>query len=179
MASNLMSLPLEIRDQIYDYVLSDDHDIFAHGVPALLKVRLELTQEIYSYRRLTSTIPITDNNLFLTEPEFTHQPNEALRKISRFENDTRKKALLVVCKSITPPQAVYENIFEPGSEEDIFDRAAYTWWQRHFVFSKATLFAEYLASKGANAVVDRECECAFALHPREVRDRAMRAIISG
>lgn len=70
MASNLMSLPLEIRYQIYGYVLSDDHDIFAHGVPAFLKVRLELTQEIYSYRRLTSTIPITDNNFFLTEPEF-------------------------------------------------------------------------------------------------------------
>ncbi|KEQ87692.1 hypothetical protein M438DRAFT_352481 [Aureobasidium pullulans EXF-150] len=151
MASNLMSLPLEVKDQIYGYVLSDDHDIFAHGVPALLK-----THEYYPYHR-----------------------QQSLRKISRFENDTRKKALLVVCKSITPPQAVYENIFELRSEEDIFDRAAYTWWQRHFVFSKATLFAEYLASKGANAVVDRECECAFALLPREVRDRAMRAIISG
>lgn len=46
MASNLMSLPLEVRDQIYGYVLSDDHDIFAHGVPALLEVRLELTRDI-------------------------------------------------------------------------------------------------------------------------------------
>ncbi|THY44327.1 hypothetical protein D6C99_06802 [Aureobasidium pullulans] len=45
---------------IYDHALEDDYDIFAKGVQAILKVCPEITREIYSYRRIYTTIIVTE-----------------------------------------------------------------------------------------------------------------------
>ncbi|THY28169.1 hypothetical protein D6D01_03986 [Aureobasidium pullulans] len=59
MATGFRSSPLEVRNMIYDHALEDDYDIFTKGVQAILKLCPEITREIYSYRRIYTTIIVT------------------------------------------------------------------------------------------------------------------------
>ncbi|KAI5256791.1 hypothetical protein E4T42_01486 [Aureobasidium subglaciale] len=76
MATGFLTLPLEIRNKIYDYALEEEHDYFVKGVPALLKISPSLTREIYYYRKIVTTLPIlrTDyrrSRSLATNPEQT------------------------------------------------------------------------------------------------------------
>ncbi|KAI5239724.1 hypothetical protein E4T42_08600 [Aureobasidium subglaciale] len=62
MTSIFPSLPLELRNKIYDYILYD-HDFIIHGLPSLYKTKLNLTQELYSYRKFMIPFVITQHSL--------------------------------------------------------------------------------------------------------------------
>ena len=84
------SLPLELRNAVYDYALQDDHDFFADGVPALFKVCPEITREIYSYRKIITTTII---NAHTPGPLETKDQN--WDKITKFKQKKNTKGLVV------------------------------------------------------------------------------------
>lgn len=57
-----LSLPLELRNKVYDYAISDGHDIIADGTPPLYEVHPEITRELYSYRNSIVKVPLTKDS---------------------------------------------------------------------------------------------------------------------
>ncbi|CAD0088690.1 unnamed protein product [Aureobasidium vineae] len=97
--TNIKSLPLELRSIIYDHALSDDHNIITDGIPALLKVCLEITREIYSNRKIVSTIHITHET---TWSNVTDSPkHRCLDIMTRFNQKENAKGLLILFKPLT------------------------------------------------------------------------------
>lgn len=92
------SLPLELRNQIYDYVLSDGHDILTDGMPALYKVHPDMTRELYSYRDFMIRVPITQESPF-SPRESLPQPllqSRLLDLAATFKSKKEQKRRLVV-----------------------------------------------------------------------------------
>ncbi|CAD0094536.1 unnamed protein product [Aureobasidium mustum] len=88
--TSFYSLPIELRNAVYDYALQDDHDFFADGVPALFKVCPEITQEIYSYRKTITTISINVDTPGDIEDEDLHRA-----MITKFKQKQNTKGLVV------------------------------------------------------------------------------------
>lgn len=88
--TNFRSLPLELRSIIYEYALQDNHDFFTDGVPALFKVCPHITREIYSYRKIVTTVSISSNTPGLIEKEDLHRAI-----ITKFNQKQNTKGLLV------------------------------------------------------------------------------------
>ena len=97
MATGFRSLPLEVRNMIYDHALEDDYDIFTKGVQAILKVCPEITREIYSYRRIYTTIIVTE----FPQRMDPFQINRIFGKAKRFN--------MVRCKAMPLPVAISGN----------------------------------------------------------------------
>lgn len=96
--ATFLSLPLELRNQIYDYALSDGHDIITDGMPALYKIHPAITRELYSYRDLIITIPITQElpfNLRESPPQPLLQ-SRILDLAATFKSKKEQKRRLVV-----------------------------------------------------------------------------------
>ncbi|KAG9584036.1 hypothetical protein KCU78_g14049, partial [Aureobasidium melanogenum] len=75
---------------IYDYALKEDHDVFADGAPALFKVCPNITKEIYSYRKIITTMSVDPDTRGLIENEDLHQAI-----ISKFKQKQNAKGLVV------------------------------------------------------------------------------------
>ena len=105
MATGFRSLPLEVRNMIYDHTLEDDYDIFAKGVQAILKVCPEITREIYSYRRIYTTIIVTE----FPQRMDPFQINRIFGKAKRFNMVEGRKGLVVRCKAMPLPVAISGN----------------------------------------------------------------------
>ncbi|KAI4718355.1 hypothetical protein E4T48_05438 [Aureobasidium sp. EXF-10727] len=95
---NFNSLPLEVRNMIYDYALDPNHDIFTNGVPALLRVCPHLAREIYSYRKIVTTtyINVSDIHAWSEETEQKHY-----EMVARFERKENTKGMVVVFERYT------------------------------------------------------------------------------
>lgn len=97
--TSLFSLPLELRNQIYDYTLSDGHDIVHDGISALYKTHPAITRELYSYRDFPIRIPITQESTYNPRPD---RPQSLLHTrllglVERFKakNKQHRKLILV------------------------------------------------------------------------------------
>ncbi|KER00572.1 hypothetical protein AUEXF2481DRAFT_24884 [Aureobasidium subglaciale EXF-2481] len=114
MATGFLTLPLEIRNKIYDYALEEEHDYFVKGVQALLKISPSLTREIYYYRKIVTTLPIlrTDyrqSRSLATNPEQTAygtgfwspRLDGILDKVKKFEEAKDRKGLVVRCGAVS------------------------------------------------------------------------------
>lgn len=93
--ATFLSLPLELRNQIYGYVLSDGHDIIHNGLPSLYKVHPEITREIYSYRDFVIAI------LVHHDPPTADEPPPLLQTrlhnlINKFNAKFQEKKSLIV-----------------------------------------------------------------------------------
>lgn len=56
MPTNFLSLPLELRIEVYRHAVQQQSHIFADGVPALLRCKLQITQEIYQFCKITTQL---------------------------------------------------------------------------------------------------------------------------
>lgn len=80
---------------IYDYALDDNHDIFADGLPALLKVCPQITREIYSYRDIVTTVIVTKETLAMTEEAGEALLSRYINIITKFDQTKNTKKLVV------------------------------------------------------------------------------------
>ncbi|KAI5242213.1 hypothetical protein E4T43_04966 [Aureobasidium subglaciale] len=105
MTSIFPSLPLELRNKIYDYVLYD-HDFITHGLPPIYKTELNLTQELYSYREFVISLSWFGCYTAFGEPALKRGscelwlPSGLLDKCERFRKVAGRKGLVVQCWSI-------------------------------------------------------------------------------
>lgn len=99
--TNFHSLPLELRNIVYDYALQDDHDFFADGVPALFKVCPHITSEIYSYRKTVTTVSISPDTSGLIENEDLYRA-----AIAKFKQKQNTKGLVVKFVVLRPSRKV-------------------------------------------------------------------------
>ncbi|KAI5273479.1 hypothetical protein E4T47_03377 [Aureobasidium subglaciale] len=166
MATGFKSLALEIRNIIYEYALEEDHDIFLHGVPALLK--------IYSYRKIVTTLCITNNH-----PRPIYQqpfPTEVLTTrgfdmITKFDQTGDKKGLIVKFKPLVLSCSKDVNglLDATSSAEDEHSRAVFDYFQNRMTLARARALAYALgvAAKPVETMVDEHCECASQVNPDE------------
>ncbi|KAI5242220.1 hypothetical protein E4T43_04968 [Aureobasidium subglaciale] len=174
MATGFKSLALEIRNVIYEYALEEDHDIFVHGVPALLKVCPQITREIYSYRKIITTLCITNNH-----PRPIYQqpfPTEVLstrgfNMITKFNRTEDKKGLIVKFKPLvlSCSKDVDGLLDATSSAEDEHNRAVFDYFQNRMTLARARALAYALgvAAKPVETMVDKHCECATQVNPDE------------
>lgn len=88
--TNFHSLSLELRNIIYDYTLQDNHDFFFDGVPALFKVCPHITKELYSYRKIITTVSINSSSPGSIENEDLYRAT-----IIKFNQKINTKGLVV------------------------------------------------------------------------------------
>jgi hypothetical protein len=105
MWQHFTSLPLELRNIIYDHVLSDPHDILNFGIPPLYQVHPLITTELYSYRKTIITISMTHGFVYPNhEDAETPRPLiqvELLALVRRFEEKKEMaKGIVVVFKAV-------------------------------------------------------------------------------
>ncbi|KAI5256268.1 hypothetical protein E4T42_01611 [Aureobasidium subglaciale] len=62
--ANFFSLPLEMRQQIYEHTMEETYHIFRDGLPPILNTKLQITQEIYNHCILTITIDNWNHDIF-------------------------------------------------------------------------------------------------------------------
>lgn len=101
--TSFRSLPLELRNMIYDYALDDEHDIFADGLPALLKVCPEITREVYSYRNIVTTVIITNETPEPYEESAKPMLSRYVDTIAKFNQKRCVKELVVRFKPMARP----------------------------------------------------------------------------
>jgi hypothetical protein len=105
MWQHFQSLPLELRNMIYDHILSEPHDILNFGIPPLYKVHPTITSELYSYRKTITTVSITHGFVYpCHEDTGTSRPLiqvALLALVRRFEeNKEMAKGIVVVFKAV-------------------------------------------------------------------------------
>jgi hypothetical protein len=105
MWQHFQSLPLELRNMIYDHVLSEPHDILKFGLPPLYKVHPSITKELYSYRKTITTVFITHRSVYpCHEDAEIPQPllqTRLLALVRRFEENIKMaKGIVVVFKAV-------------------------------------------------------------------------------
>lgn len=84
-----LSLPLELRNRIYDFALSDGHDVISDGTPPLYKVHPEITRELYSYRNFIIKVSLTQDSPW---PDDQPQPFLRARLLELQDKFDAKKA---------------------------------------------------------------------------------------
>ncbi|KAI4856449.1 hypothetical protein E4T45_02084 [Aureobasidium sp. EXF-8846] len=93
------SLPLELRNMIYDYALSDSHDILTNGLPSLYKVHPSITRELYAYRKTITTVDISHSSPY-PGPSASEEPPllqiKLLALVKKFDEKTNVKGIVVV-----------------------------------------------------------------------------------
>jgi hypothetical protein len=117
MWQHLISLPLEIRNMIYDHVLSEPHDILTNGIPSLYKVHPAMTSELYTYRKTITTVSITHRSVYPCHEDAGTPPpllqTRLLALVRRFEeNKEMAKGIVVVFKAVhheTNPNPIPKN----------------------------------------------------------------------
>ncbi|KAI5270160.1 hypothetical protein E4T47_06389 [Aureobasidium subglaciale] len=62
--TNFFSLPLELRQRIYEHTMEEPYHIFRDGLPPILHTKLQITQEIYDHCILTITIDNWNHDIF-------------------------------------------------------------------------------------------------------------------
>ncbi|KAI5203233.1 hypothetical protein E4T38_05262 [Aureobasidium subglaciale] len=62
--ANFFSLPLGMRQQIYEYTMEEPYHIFRDGLPPILNTKLQITQEIHDHCILTITIDNWNHDIF-------------------------------------------------------------------------------------------------------------------
>jgi hypothetical protein len=100
------SLPLELRNMIYDLALSNPHDILTDGLPPLYKVHPSITKELYTYRKTITTVNISRSSPYPAysaseEPPLLQIKLHAL--INRFNEKADVKGIVVVFRAIPLP----------------------------------------------------------------------------
>ncbi|KAI5210339.1 hypothetical protein E4T38_01971 [Aureobasidium subglaciale] len=170
MATGFRSLALEIRNMIYEYALEEDHDIFVHGVPALLKI----TREVYSYRKIVTTLCIINNH---PRPIYRQPfPTEILstrgfNMITKFNQTEDKKSLIVKFKPLVLSCSKDVNglLDATSSAEHEHNRAVFDYFQNRMTLARARALAYALgvAAKPVETMVDEHCECATQVNPDE------------
>jgi hypothetical protein len=105
MWQQFISLPLELRNMIYDHVLSDPHDILNFGIPPLYQVHPSITSELYSYRKTITTIFITYGSVYPCHEDAETPPPliqvDLLALVRRFEEKKKMaKGIVVVFKAV-------------------------------------------------------------------------------
>jgi hypothetical protein len=163
--ANWSSLPLELREMIYEHYLTHPHDMVADGIPPLFKVRLSITRELYSHHDIITTIPITHQTPTAT-PIMLLQPLLQLKLlflVDSFETKKeKKKNLIVVFTAVAqkPRSLVNDegygqiyNVLDVGANMD----KAFRSLQDNFVTeTKAIMWALELRFAGVDVRLDRE-----------------------
>jgi hypothetical protein len=101
--TSFRSLPLELRNIIYDYALEDDHDIFTDGLPTLFSVCPHITREIYSYRSIVTTVVITNETPEPYEESAKSMLSRYVDAIAEFTQKSCIKELVVRFKPMARP----------------------------------------------------------------------------
>ncbi|KAH0238577.1 hypothetical protein KCV06_g491, partial [Aureobasidium melanogenum] len=101
--TSFRSLPLELRNIIYDYALEDDHDIFTDGLPTLFSVCPHITGEIYSYRSIVTTVVITNETPEPYEESAKPMLSRYVDAIAEFTQKSCIKELVVRFKPVARP----------------------------------------------------------------------------
>jgi len=152
--TTFLSLPLELRNRVYSYALSDGHDVIHDGLPSLYKVHPEITTELYSYRDLVIAIsvlhdPVTDDEPPpLLERRLLHLTNEfAAKKLGN-----RSLIVLLIAVAEKPTFRRPETLQHSKRCTCAAD------WINHYNFSttmKACQWAKQLMALGIDARLDR------------------------
>jgi len=91
--TGFLSLPLEVRQMIYREITQEDQQIFTKGLPAILKVRLQISEEIYSHCTITTTLKAFSPCI---------HSNPKLTKVENFQKITSNKGLRIYLDWKTP-----------------------------------------------------------------------------
>ncbi|KAI5197725.1 hypothetical protein E4T39_07142 [Aureobasidium subglaciale] len=174
MATGFRSLALEIRNMIYEYALEEDHDFFIDGVPALLKVCPQITREIYSYRKIVTTLCITDKHprpLYKQPFPTEVLPTRAFGMITKFNQVENRRGLIVKLKPLvlSCSKGVDGLLDATWTAEEKYNRAVFDYYQNQSTLARARALAYALevAAKPVETMVDEECECATQVFPNE------------
>jgi hypothetical protein len=159
MWQHFTSLPLELRNIIYDHVLSDPHDILNFGIPPLYQVHPLITTELYSYRKTITTIFITHKSVYpCHEDAETPRPLiqvALLALVKRFEgNKEMAKGIVLVFKAVhyerqLRPEDKNPRLAALGRMDAVFRSVDAT-----FVESKAMFWSLEFRRQGVETRVD-------------------------
>lgn len=149
-----LSLPLELRNRVYDYALSDGHDVIHDGLPSLYKVHPEITTELYSYRDLVIAISVLHDPVTDDEPP-PHLERRLLHLTNAFaakKLGNRSLIVLLIAVAENPTFRRSETLQHSKRCTCAAD------WVNHYNFSttmKASQWAEQLMALGIDARLDR------------------------
>ena len=90
MPTNFLSLPLELRIEVYRHAVQQQSHIFKDGVPALLRCKLQITQEIYQFCKITTQLILDKYGRLLQ--------HLVAYKIRRFLEVVRRKGLHIILR---------------------------------------------------------------------------------
>lgn len=162
--ANWSSLPLELREMIYDHYLQHPHDIVTNGIPPLFKVRLSITRELYSLHDIITTIPITHQTPTAT-PIMLLQPLLQLKLLFLVDNfetkKGKKKNLIVVLTAVAQKAEVidgdgYGKMYNILDVKAHMDKAFRTVQDNFITETKAIMWALELSFAGVDARLDRK-----------------------
>ncbi|THX57632.1 hypothetical protein D6D06_03574 [Aureobasidium pullulans] len=99
-------MPLEIRIQVYENIVQDEQRFFHGEVPAFLRTRLQITQEVYEHCKIIATVKSEIAPLFL------HDLDDIERRVRRFYSVKGNKAVIVHLVASPELGDCYGNIIE-------------------------------------------------------------------
>ncbi|THY12139.1 hypothetical protein D6D01_08692 [Aureobasidium pullulans] len=99
-------MSLEIRIQVYEDIVQDEQRFFHGEVPALLRTRLQITQEVYEHCKIVATVKSEIAPLFL------HDLDDIERRVRRFYSVKGNKAVIVHLVASPELGDCYGNIIE-------------------------------------------------------------------
>jgi len=99
---NFFNLPLEARPMVYENVLQEEHHFFRDGVPGLLSARLQITQEVYTLCKITTTVKSE------VAPLFMNDLDDIKRRVDKFDSQAGNKGVTVrlLCRPELPSDFV-------------------------------------------------------------------------
>jgi hypothetical protein len=99
---NFFNLPLEARVMVYENVLRDEHHVFRDGVPGLLSTRLQITQEVYTLCKITTTVRSE------VAPFFMNDLDDIKRRVDKFNSQKGNKGVIIrlLCRPELPSDFV-------------------------------------------------------------------------
>jgi hypothetical protein len=99
---NFFNLPLEARVMVYENVLHEEHHIFRDGVPGLLSTCLQITQEVYTLCKITTTIRSE------VAPLFMNDLDDIKKRVDKFDSQKGNKGVIIrlLCRPELPSDFV-------------------------------------------------------------------------
>jgi hypothetical protein len=171
MSSGFLSLPLELRNRVYEYALEDDVDILLKGVPSILRVSTEITRQIYEYRNITTTIEYSGENDI---------PANLAQRVLDFKKVPGRKQLIVKIKPLTPlpVRTAVDDLLSEFSDLYAHTLDMQDWMAKQFLVVRARFSLCKLAMLYINVQMDETCECVTAESPEDIKERKRKAEVA-
>lgn len=87
---------------VYENVLQEEHHFLRDGVPGLLGARLQITQEVYTLCKITTTVRSE------VAPLFMNDLNDIKRRVDKFDSQRDNKGIIIrlICRPELPSDFV-------------------------------------------------------------------------